>query len=32
MRLYRFIKTDNNIDVTIITDGSGTQEKEMIIE
>ena len=32
MRLYRFIKTDNNIDVTIITDSSGTQEKEMIIE
>lgn len=32
MRFYRFIKTDNDIDVTIVTDGSGTQEKEMIIE
>lgn len=32
MRLYRFIKTDDKIDVTIVTDGSGTQKKEMIVE
>lgn len=32
MRLYRFIKTDKKIDVTVVTDGSCDQERIFITE